>query len=393
MVPDIVQNSRIEEELEQSKERISQLEDELQKSKIELSKIKNISNKDTNNYYNTPSASPSLENMKRSNKIYTISEILESNRYIGEESQEDLSKRVYWLCECLTKCKDIINNSNNSNQTMDCENIQFPSPPSSIEMTGNINNNESEKQFISNLMAERDDTLKKQHQLEKELLDLQNRYNTLSKKHEDLLINHNNVIDENKKVDSIKQEQANEAIKLLQKQFKETNMEINQQLEEKSLIIEKFSLMLEEKEKSLNQSNNDIKEKDKIINELKRQLETVQKEKINEVENLKKTIHNLNNEKEDLKKVNNQHRAELQSVKDDLRKEQIRQKDANVNSSIIDSNSTTGYSNYEKRSGRNSSNSPTHNNAQIMERISKMRSEVDAMRKKLRNKSNNEFSI
>jgi len=391
MTPDIVQNSRIEEELEQYRERVSQLEDQLQKNKDELAKVKGEAKamREGSDYYNTPPTSPPLKDIERSKRVYSLSEILESNRYIREESPEDLSRRVYWLCECLTHYQDALNNSENS---MSGKDIQFPPPPSSIKMTDGLNGNDSEKQIISNLMAERDDTLNKQHQLEKELLDLQNRYNTLSKKHEDLLINHSNVIDEGKKADSIKQEQTNNTIKLLQQQFKESSMEMNQQLEEKSLMIEKFSLMLEDKDKSLTQSNRSIREKDKKINELNRQLEALQKEKNREIESLKSTIRNLTSEKDDLKKVNYQRQSELESVKNDLRKEQIRQREANINTSMSDS-SSTGSNGYERRSGRVSASSPTHNNAQIMERISKMRSEVDAMRKKLRNKSTNEFSI
>jgi len=392
MASDLIQNSRIEEELEQSKERIRLLEEQLKESKNELTKIKSISNKDNSDYYNTPIASPLLKDVKRSDEVYSFSEIIESNRNINEESPEELSKRIYWLCECLTQYHNVLSNSKD---VIDYENIQFPSPPSSIKMINNIKTNESEKQFISSLMVERDDTLKKHHQLEKELIDLKSRYDTLFKKHEDLLMNYNNAIDGDKKKDSLDQEQTSNTIQFLQKQFNEKNMEINQQLEEKNLMIEKFTLMIEEKEKSLKKSNTDIIAKDNKIKELNNQLEILKKEKSNEIENLKKTISNLTAEKENLKKANNQHQTELQSViQDDLKKEQIKQREANTNVSRIDTSNTV--SSFEKRSGRTSAHSvhsPSHNNAQIMERISKMRSEVDAMRKKLKNKSTNEFSI
>ncbi|KAG4101873.1 hypothetical protein H8356DRAFT_1652705 [Neocallimastix lanati (nom. inval.)] len=178
-------------------------------------------------------------------------------------------------------------------------------------------------------------------------------------------------------------------------------------------MIEKFSLMLEDKEKSLNQTQRELRTKDRKINELTRELESLQKEKNREMEKLKSTIHQLTAEKDNyLRRVNylqQQHQTELESVKQDLRREQLHQREANTTisndipmntrtattvattPSSISSNSSG--SSYERRSGRISASSPSHNNAQIMERISKMRSEVDAMRKKLRNKTNNEFSI
>lgn len=392
MANDLVQSSRIEEELEQYKERISLLEDQLQKSKEELSRIRDSSNND----YNTPPTSPPLKGVSRSKQIYSLPEILNSNRNIEQESPEELSKRVYWLCECLSQCQDIITKqSSNPMDSMNYKDIEFPPPPSLLKINNNDINNDSEKQFISNLMEERDDTLKKQHQLEKDLLILQDRFDTLSKEHERLLINHNNIIDEGKKADSLKQEQTNNTIKLLQKQFNESSNEMNQQLQERNQMLERFSSMLEEKDKTLKQYGRDIREKDNKINELNRQLDNIQKEKSREIENLKKTIRNLTDEKDDLKKANYQHQAELESVKDNLRKEQNRRRDiiSEKNITVIDNNSSVNlHPVIEKRSGRTSA-SPTHNNTQIMERISKMRSEVDAMRKKLRDKSNSEFSI
>jgi len=376
---DIVQTSRIEEELEQSKERISQLEDELQKSKEELAKIKRDP-EDANNiidYYNTPPTSPPVKSLDKSKQVYSLQEILELNRHFDKKNPEELTKRVYWLYECLCQCQKVMSKS--SSDSIDYENIKFSAPPTSVKI-----NDDSEKQFISNLMEERDDTLKKQHQLEKELLILQGRYDSLAKEHEELLESHNNIINQGKLNQSKKDEETSRALKLLQQKYNENNTEMNEQLEEKNIMIQKFSVMLDDKENTLNQRDREIKQKNKKINDLNKQLETIEKEKELEIENLKMTIRNLTNEKDDLLKSNRQHQAELQTVKDDLKKEQSRQRDSM-------SDTSSNYS-FERRAGRSTS-SPTSNNTQIMERISKMRSEVDAMRKKLKNKSNTEFSV
>jgi len=352
---DIVQTSRIEEELERSKERISQLEDELQKSKEELTKAKRVP-EDSNitDDYNTPPTSPPVKSLDQSKQIYSLQEILESNRHFDKKNPEELTKRVYWLCECLCQCQNIMENTENINY----KNVRFPAPPSSIEM-----NDDSEKQFISNLMEERDDTLKKQHQLEKELLILQGRYDSLVREHEELLESHNNIIDQGKLTQSRKEEETNRALKLLQQKYNESSTEMNEQLEEKNIMIQKFSVMLDDKENTLNQRDREIKQKNNKINELNKQLEAIEKEKNNEIENLKMTIRTLSNEKDNLIKSNREHQAELQTVKDDLKKEQNRQRDSM-------SDTSSNYS-YERRVGRSTS-SPTSNNTQIMERISKV---------------------
>jgi len=423
---DLVHCSRIEEELEQCKERISELEDQLQQSNEELAKVKNESKEVLNNndYYNTPPTSPPFKELDESKMIYSLQEILESNRQFDRKNPEELTKRVYWLCECLSICQNVMGSLNNN----DNRNVKFPAPPKSITINDN-----SEKQIISNLMEERDDTLKKQHQLERELSNIKDRYVSLAKEHEKLLIDHNNILSQGKLTESKKEEEVNNTIKLLKQQFYNNNSELNKQLEEKNVMIQKYSIILDEKENTLKQYNRDMRSKDKKIKDLNKQFENMVSEKSREIENLRKTINSLTNENDNLIKVNHQYQTELQTVKDDLKKEQIRSTvntpTSNVQSvldkrsgraspspnaqsilenrsgraspspnvqSILEkisgraSPSPNAQSILEKRSGRSS---PSVNNTQIMERINKMRSEVDAMRKKLKNKSNNDFSI